>query len=260
MAKKTNGAKKVSEVTAKAVKDNSMTMAAIQVFLGGALAEIWLMIIRRYYVNGTVDELLSFGPVLQTSTYVGLGILALGLVLTLIWRGNKKRAIGLWTSAIGAFVAAAGWICYAVYPNGTTIMGTITAVVTLLALAFLLYQREFVWSASILGVGVLSLWVCRKGLGNLIWNTRTIVGAVVVMVVLVALLLALRKAEKSAGRLGNLQLLPAGASYSFVYASITATVVSIALGLLSATLAYYLMWALVLCIFALVVYYTVKQL
>ena len=60
------------------------------------------------------------------------------------------------------------------------------------------------------------------------------------------------------GKLGK--LLPAKASHLPVYVACGLSVAAIAAGLVSATVAYYVMWILAIVVFALAVYYTVKQL
>ena len=65
---------------------------------------------------------------------------------------------------------------------------------------------------------------------------------------------------KNGGKLGNLQVLTAGADPMPIYAACGLSVVALAIALFSSTIAYYAMWALAIVVFALAVYYTVKQL
>ena len=52
----------------------------------------------------------------------------------------------------------------------------------------------------------------------------------------------------------------AGADPMPIYAACGLSVVALAIALFSSTIAYYAMWALAIVVFALAVYYTVKQL
>ena len=56
------------------------------------------------------------------------------------------------------------------------------------------------------------------------------------------------------------QVLTAGADPMPIYAACGLSVVALAIALFSSTIAYYAMWALAIVVFALAVYYTVKQL
>ena len=56
------------------------------------------------------------------------------------------------------------------------------------------------------------------------------------------------------------KFLPADADLMPIYAAAGLSAVAVVLGLFSAAVAYYAMWALGIVVFALAVYYTVKQL
>ena len=43
----------------KPVKGNEPLRAALKFFAAGCVAELYLLLIRRFYVNGTVDQLLA---------------------------------------------------------------------------------------------------------------------------------------------------------------------------------------------------------
>ena len=133
-------------------------------------------------------------------------------------------------------------------------------VVGALALVHYLYQKEFFWSVAVLCLGILDLWACRRGLGHGTTGTIVLGGTIALMVVLAAAAAVFHQAEKSGGKLGKLRLLPSGASYGVIYASCALAVVAMAAALVRVSLAYYLIWALAIVLFALVVYYTVKQL
>ena len=79
-------------------------------------------------------------------------------------------------------------------------------------------------------------------------------------VVLVLAALLIRKADRSHGMLGKLQILPANADALPIYAACGLSFVAVAVALFNTTVAYYAMWALALVVFILAVYYTVKQL
>ena len=133
-------------------------------------------------------------------------------------------------------------------------------VVMLLGILWNLYDRECSWSLTILGASLIALWVCRRVLDSIFLGTYVRIAAVVYIVVLIVAAFLTNKADKNGGKLGNLQVLTAGADPMPIYAACGLSVVALAIALFSSTIAYYAMWALAIVVFALAVYYTVKQL
>ena len=86
-----------------------------------------------------------------------------------------------------------------------------------------------------------------------------IAAAVYIVLLLVVAFLA-QRVDKNGGKLGKFQVLPVGADPLPIYVACGLSVVALAAALFSTTVAYYAMWALALVVFALAVYYTVKQL
>lgn len=68
------------------------------------------------------------------------------------------------------------------------------------------------------------------------------------------------KARASGGKLGTFQLLPAGADPLPIYVACGLSAAAIVTVLINSLVSYYAMWILAGVIFALAVYYTVKQL
>ncbi|MFR3921188.1 MAG: hypothetical protein ACLTYN_03630 [Dysosmobacter welbionis] len=121
-------------------------------------------------------------------------------------------------------------------------------------------RPECSWSLTILGASLIALWVCRRVLDSIFLGTYVRIAAVVYIVVLIVAAFLTNKADKNGGKLGNLQVLTAGADPMPIYAACGLSVVALAIALFSSTIAYYAMWALAIVVFALAVYYTVKQL
>ena len=80
------------------------------------------------------------------------------------------------------------------------------------------------------------------------------------LLALVAAALLTRKVKQSGGKLGKFQFLPAKANVTAVYVSCGLSLVAVATVLVNTTIAYYALWLLAAVVFALAVYYTVKQL
>ncbi|MEG2222233.1 MAG: hypothetical protein RRY95_05860 [Oscillospiraceae bacterium] len=242
-------------------KSNESFTTAMQLFLAGCVAEAYLLLVRRFFVNGQVEQVLKLEPVLRYQSYIGLAILALGLVVTAALRKDKgKRAMGLWISGLGLFLGVSGWMCGRFLPGGTNLLLMAVPVLMLAVLIFFLYQREFFYSFAILGLGIADVWALRRGVGNTNWNALVLVGTAVLVLLLLAVALGCHKLEQNKGKWKERQLLPAKADYFAITLSCGLSVIAMAISVLSAAVAYYAMWALAVCLFALAVYYTVKQL
>ena len=231
----------------KPVKRNEPMHNALKFFLAGCVAEIYLLVIRRFYVNGTANELLACDAALPYLMAAGAAVAVIGLVLGIVWRQQTKRR---WI----------GWMIRTFYDSALTFLCVVVPVVMLLGILWNLYDRECSWSLTILGASLIALWVCRRVLDSIFLGTYVRIAAVVYIVVLIVAAFLTNKADKNGGKLGNLQVLTAGADPMPIYAACGLSVVALAIALFSSTIAYYAMWALAIVVFALAVYYTVKQL
>ena len=91
-------------------KDDDMT-GAMKFFLAGCVAELYLIIIRRFYVNGNLHEVVAWDEYLKYFAVLGLVVLAAGAVLSFLWKADKKkRVIGWSVAAAGAFLAAISYV------------------------------------------------------------------------------------------------------------------------------------------------------
>ena len=245
----------------KPVKGNEPLRAALKFFAAGCVAELYLLLIRRFYVNGTVDQLLACDEALPYLMGAGAAVAVVGLILGLLWRQTAgRRRIGWAVCAAGVFLGGSAWMIRAFYDSALTLLCVVVPVVMLLGILWNLYDRECSWSLTILGVSLIALWVCRRVMDSMYLGTYVKIAAVVYIVVLAAAAFLAGKAEKNGGRLGKLQILTAGADPLPVYLACGLSIVALAAALFSSAIAYYAMWALAIVVFALAVYYTVKQL
>ena len=116
-----------------------------------------------------------------------------------------------------------------------------------------LYDRECALALTILGITLVILWICRRAGSSPYYGIYVKAVAVIYLVAAAAVALLTKQ-----GKLRK--LLPANADTLSVYIACGLSVAAIAAGLVSATVAYYVMWILAIVVFALAVYYTVKQL
>lgn len=253
MAKKPNSKRQARETAA-------MT-GAMKFFLAGLVAELYLLIIRRFYVNGTAHQMLAWFDYLSTFTIIGVVILAAGAVLAIVKRSDKKLLeTGCWIAAGGAFLAAASFLIWKLNAPAVTLLSVAVAVAMLLGILWKLYERECAYALTILGMSLVALWACRRAVGSMHTAVLAKIAAIVCIALLALVVFLVRKALTNGGKLGKYRLLPAKANGKTIYAACAVSAVAIATTLISVTLAYYAIWVLALVVFALAVYYTVKQL
>jgi hypothetical protein len=235
-----------------AKKDDSMT-PAMKIFLVGLVAELYLLIVRRFYVNGTIQQVVAWDEYLKVFAGVGLAVLVVGAILSILWKSSKiKRFWGLCVTGLGAFVAVVSFVVR-LNMSILTLLTVVVPVAILMLLLWSLYDREGALSLTVLAVSMMILWSCREA------DTRNHYGMLVKVVVgvyalAVAALTVMVKTKKLP------KLLPAKADPTPVYVACILSVVTVAAGLISATIAYYAIWVLAAVVFGLAVYYTVKQL
>ena len=75
----------------KPVKRNEPMRSALIFFLAGCVAEFYLLVIRRFYVNGTAEQLVACDDALPYVMGVGAAVALVGLILGIVWRKEKTR-------------------------------------------------------------------------------------------------------------------------------------------------------------------------
>jgi hypothetical protein len=238
----------------KAAKKDPMAGAVKAFFIGG-LAEYYLLLIRRYYVTGTLNQVVAWDSYLKYFSIAGIILLLAGVALTFLWKADKKRIIGFSTAGVGAFLAAASIIVRANL-SLLPILIVLVPVVAALVIVWNLYDRECALSLTVLGLSLFVIWAARRA----IYSGLVKALVVLFLLALVAVFAAVYKSKRTGDKLGKFQILPAKAHARSVYVSCVLSLVTVATVLVSSTVAYYGMWLLAAVVFALAVYYTVKQL
>lgn len=247
-------AKKPNSKPKKPVKQDESMVNAMKFFVVGFVAELYLMIIRRGYVNGTANQQIAwYDNHLKTLLFVGIAVLAVGAVLAYMWRQNKKTRVYGWIIAgFGAFVAASSALVHW-NMSSLTMLSTLVPVVMAVGIVWSLYDRECALSLTALGVSLFAVWVCRHQVNSIYLGTLVKVAAIILIIALIAVAVLAKQ-----GKLAK--LLSAKADLTPVYTACGLSVVALAAALVSPVIAYYAMWALGIVVFGLAVYYTVKQL
>ena len=246
----------------KQVQHDAPLNGAMKFFLAGCVAELYLLIVRRFYINGTaVQQIAWYDSYLKIFMGVGAAVLALGAVLSVLWKADKhKRSWGWSVLGLGLFVSAASFLIWKLNTAAVTLLTVVVPVVMLLGILWCLYDRECAWALTILGISLIALWICRQELSSVYMGTYVKAAAVVYLVLLAVAAFLTRRAVGNGGRLGRFQVLPAKADPMPIYAACGLSALAMLSALVDKTVAYYAMWALAIVVFALAVYYTVKQL
>ena len=238
----------------KQVKRDEPMTGTMKFFLVGCVAELYLLIIRRFYVKSPdIVKILWYDRYLWVLLGVGAAILVAGVVGGLLLRGDKKKRTIAWcVAAAGAFLGgAAGLIRW--NASTLTLLTVVVPVVMVLGVLWNLYDRECALSLTILGASLIALWICRKQMYSMFLGTYVKIFAVVYILVLIAVALLTKQGKLK-------KLLPASADPLPVYVACGLSAVAMLGALFSSIVAYYAMWALAIVVFGLAVYYTVKQL
>ena len=235
---------------------------ATRALLLGCLAELYLLLIHKCYIYGTLDQVLSWYSYLKVSVWLGLAAAVLGGVLVYVCRKTRgwKRAAAWMLLELGAFVAVTGWLVSRYYASPITLLAVAVPAAALMAMLWYLYDRECAWALIVLGLDLAVLWICRKGMGNFLWEKRVLVGAVIFLICLAVLAFLTAKLAKSRGMLGKLRLLGENFDTMPIYAACGVSAVTTVLALVSSVAAYYCLYAVAVLLFALAVYYAIRQL
>lgn len=243
-------------------EDRALNKALI--WVGAAIIlEFLLVLVNRYYINyNTTSESIN-RAVATHAALVGLRWVSLAaLVVCVVWMvirlSKNGHAVlpGILSIAAGALLLCSH-VILRFQDSGLRMLFWLVPAWTALALVYYLYQREFFFSALISGFGVLGLWFVRHS-GAVSWYTILVV--VVILLLAGGLFLLKQKDGTLTLGKGKAHMLPAEANYSLVFLSCAVSLVVIALSaFVGAALAYYLLYAMVAWLFALLVYYTVKM-
>ena len=236
----------------------------------GCLAELYLLLIHKYYIYGDLDAVLAWAkylqrkpwPQLSVAIWLGLGVTVLGAALLLALRKRRgwKRSLAGIVLEVGVFLLLSGVLVGRFHASPIPLLAVAVPAAALMSIFWYLYERECAWALLVLGLDLAALWVCRKGIGNAYWHGKVIAGAVVFLLCLAVLASLTAKLRRSGGRLGKLRLLGESFDALPIYAACGVAAATTAAALVSAAAAYYCMYGVAVLLFALAVYYAIRQL
>lgn len=250
---------------AKAKAEEAVLHRVLCWFAGGAVLELLLLVLNRYYNNylaGEIELRLVLGTAVRI---VAVAALACAGAAAYWWNGARKAGKpALLPALLSVFLLGVSGSCFAAWAfprDGLRLAIVAVPVTAVLAMIFYLYQHEFFLIALQSTLGILGVWICGKSNGGMYAMVGYAYVAVAAVLVGVAALVC-RKAQANNGvveRKGGqpMQLFSKGCSYTFLYAGAVITAAALicsALGIATAILySVQVAWLL-----AMAVYYTVK--
>ena len=243
-------------------EDRDLNRALI--WVGAAIVlEFLLVLVNRYYINyRTTSESINLALAINAGLTVLQWVSLAAVVACVVWavlRLNKGEKAGLQLTLI----AGAGilLICSVVILHfqdaGVRMLFWLVPAWAALALVYYLYQREFFLAALVSGAGVLGLWFVRHAGAASLYT----VVAIAAIVLLAAAMFWMKAHQwRLIVKEGIKRVLPSDAGYGLMFASCVVSLAAIAAAIaLGGAVSYYLLFAMVAWLFALLVYYTVKM-
>lgn len=229
-------------------------------WVGGAvILEALLLLVNRYYINYYVKEVDLAIALKGALGVIRVGAAVVGLA-ALVWavlqyRKGGKAALPVAGCLVALTVAMCCHVTLAFQRSGVQMLFMLVPALAGLALVFYLYQREFFPAAAAVGMSVVGLWFVR--FGGMVEAVVTLVG----IAVITGMVLWLKKngGIYTGKDERKVRLLSKKTNYTVLLTSCVAALVAVAAAMvLGANVAYYLLFAMVVWLFGLLVYYTVK--
>jgi len=125
--------------------------SAMKFFLTGCVAELYLLIVHRFYANGNALQQIAWYDV-YLRVFIGIGVLLLaaGAIWFLMKKNNPKlRTIGWYVGGIGAFMAVSSALVL-FNMSFLTLLYVLVPAIMLLGILWSLYDRECALALSML--------------------------------------------------------------------------------------------------------------
>lgn len=246
-------------------KQEDATLNKLLVWFGIAIGyEAVVLFLKRFYVNiGVVEGEIMFAyglsRVFMVLQWVAPVLTVAAVVWAVLWKrqGKSVRLPAICAAALFT-LSFTVILTYRYYISGVEVLGVVAPATAILALVYYLYQRDFFFNALFTAGGILSLWLYRRF--YLYHPTRILLGFILGWVLLAAAAFLAFRLSKSSGKWKKTQLFPEQTSYLPTYLTCAITALTMAAAMAGgAALAYYAVFVLVIWLFCLAVYYTVRM-
>lgn len=226
--------------------------------------EALVLLIKRFYVNFRATEFetnLVLGLMGLFSVYQWLGMVVVGASAGwLVW--SKKAGRPMAKPVIVTAALFALWVTvFVTYrfssSGGMDLLSAVAPAGAVLAMVYYLYQREFFCNTVICGCGILSLWLYRRFFQY--HPTAIYAGYVLGWLLLAGAAVVFWKLSQNGGKWNKYRVFPDKISYIPAYATCAITAAVLAAALIGgAAAAFYAIFVLVIWLFCMAVYYTVR--
>ena len=256
--------------TEKARQEDSALNRALLWVAGAIILEVLLVLIDRYYINFYTDEqsvalALGIGTAVRVGCVLFLMVCVAGAVWTWLRRKKGEGLMLPWGITLAGFALFFFFaLIWHFNSDGVALLYVLIPAAAVLALVYYLYQRECFLAVALTALGLLGIWLVRKGSYGP-YATLIDVYLVGMAVVSVLALIALALLQKRGGVLswkgGSVRVLHKKTNYPLLYVTCVLMLAAFVAALvLSPALMYYLIFALIAWAFILVVYHTVQML
>lgn len=224
--------------------------------------EAFVLLLKRFYVNftgeGELAVALALKYTLQVLQWAG-PVLTVGAIVWLVMnrrQGKSLRVPGICAGALFALSVTA-ILAYRYWRTGVDMLGLVAPVVAILSLIYYLYQREFFCNTLFAAGGILSLWLYRRYYAG--HPTRILIGFILGWALLALAAFLAWQLSKRGGKWKKLQVFSSKTSYLPTYVTCGLTALTMLAALLGgAAVAFYAIFVLVIWLFCMAVYYTVR--
>lgn len=224
--------------------------------------EAIVLLLKRFYVNFSSTDMgiaiaSALVAVFSVLWWVTPLLTAGAAVWLVLWKrqGKPIRLPATCTAVLGVLsvtVILAYWL-----EDGVDYLGAVAPTVAVLALVYYLYQREFFCNTILAGGGILALVVYRRM--YLYHPTMVLAGFILGWVLLAAAAAAAWQLSKAGGKWKKRRLFQKGISYVPTYLTCGVTALTMFAALIGgASVAFYAIFVLVIWLFCMAVYYTVR--
>lgn len=244
-------------------EDLALTRALFWV-AAAVVLEALLVFLNRFYINyhldnSAIDFMLLIHTVLQGVRIGGLAVALLAFVWAALQARKGGRTVLPLLLGLGAgALAVCSHVAMKYKGTGVSMLFWLVVAWAALAVVYYLYQKEFFLGLTAAGMSVLGLWFVRYG-GGFSYEVALLLAGILLLLA-VTLWLKKRGGTLPFPKESPIQFLPANCSYAVTLISCLGSLAVLAAAIvLGATLAYYLIFAMLAWIFAMFVYYTVKM-
>lgn len=264
--KRVGGAKAAETLTKQQMEDRIFNKMLFWL-VATAVVEVLMVLINRFYVHiraGEIGALPAIHAILGVAPVIGIVLCAVFLLWgKKIRKDSDGKKDAILQTILGTAFLVAGCGAFLMRAYGLTAAPAVLTIVPalgILMLIFYLYQKEFFFSATVVGMGIMGLWILRNA------SRPAAYSGYMIMVLALTLLgvVYAKQMKRNEGKITiggkEIAILQPGAAYNAYYLTAAVTlVIMFAAMMFGASLAYYGIWVLVAWLFILAVFFTSKM-